>query len=78
MGTDIWIGMFDTPCEEEEREKEEVGEPAIKKREATKIEKKKWLSWGCYSEERPCPDEMDVVSLWQLHTQNKLFLWIQD
>lgn len=46
MGTDIWIGMFDTPCEEEEREKEEVGEPAIKKREATKIEKKKMTVLG--------------------------------
>lgn len=72
------MGCFDTACGEEEGGKEEAGEPAIKKREATEIEKNDCLGIIILKKIRPCPDEMDVVSLWQPHAQNKLFLWTQD
>lgn len=58
------MGCFDTACEEDEGQKEELGEPAIKKREATEIEKITALGF-ILKKIRPCPDETDVVSLWQ-------------
>lgn len=47
------MGCFGTVCEEEEGEREEVGDPAIKKREAIEIEKNDCLGVFILKKIRP-------------------------